>query len=551
MACHKVRRADQIRGADRVLAETQVGLGQAARLFGVVNKVSLAVQVGRVADDLDRVLVCADCTVRTHAPELCAGLTLGGGVDLAGERQGGEGHVIHNADGEAVLRGLCGEVFINRQDLARGGVLGGQAVAAADDLHRDALFLVDRADILIERLAHRARLLGAVEHGDVLAGFRHGGEEVLGRERTVQMHVDHADLFALRHQIIDGFLGGFGNRTHDDDDAVRVRSAVVVIQMIVAASELVNLLHIVLDCRRDRGDLLVARLAALEEDIRVDRGAAGEGMLRVERVLAEGLERIHIDERAQILVVERLDLLDLVRGAEAVKEVQHRHAAVDGGQVRDRTQIHDLLGRRGCEQRKARVAHAHDVRMVAEDGQRVGGQCARGNVEHARQHLACDLIHIRDHQQQALGGRVGGGQRAGLQRAVHGAGGAALGLHLNHADRLAEQVLFAVGRPFIHIFRHWRRRRDREDAGYLGERVRDVRGRLVAVHDCCLFAHCVFPLVLFGWYCIGVFSHAQGGTRACSVSDPANACAGTAARPVRCRQLHCMRPVPFFLLVSS
>ena len=48
----------------------------------------------------------------------------------------------------------------------------------------------------------------------------------------------------------------------------------------------------------------------------------------------------------------------------------------------------------------------------------------------AGQLLAGDLVHVGDHQQQALGGGVGGGQGAGGQRAVHRAGGAGLGLHL-------------------------------------------------------------------------------------------------------------------------
>ena len=531
VAGHKVRRADQVRGADRVLAEAQVGLGQAARLLGVVDEIRLTVQIGGVADDLDRVLVRADRAVRAHAPELRAGLALGGGVDLVRQRQRGEGHVVHDADGEVVLRGIGVQIVKDRQDLARGGVLGGQAVAAADDLHRNALFLVDRADILIERLAHRAGLLGAVEDRDALAGLRHGGEEVLGRERAVQVHVDHADLFALRGQVVDGLLGGLRDRAHDDDDVLGIRSAVVVIEMVIAAGELVDLLHVVLDRSRDGGYLFVARLAALEEDIRVDRGAAGGGVLRVERVLAERLERIHIDQRAQILVIERLNLLDLVRGAEAVEEMQHRHAAVDGGQVRDRAQIHDLLRRRGRQQREAGIAHAHNVRMVAEDGQRMCGQGARGDVEHARQHLACDLIHIRDHEEQALRGGVGGGQRAGLQRAVHRAGRAALGLHLDHMHRLAEQVLLPVRRPLVHVFRHRRRRRDREDAGYLGERIRDVRRRLVAVHDCCLFAHTDFPLVL-SWVIFVLVCLTRAGWNRC-LHGVRSGRSGTAARPDR------------------
>jgi hypothetical protein len=41
-------------------------------------------------------------------------------------------------------------------------------------------------------------------------------------------------------------------------------------------------------------------------------------------------------------------------------------------------------------------------------------------VEDGAGQLARDLVHIGDHQQQALRGGEGGGQRAGLQRAVHG-----------------------------------------------------------------------------------------------------------------------------------
>jgi len=48
-----------------------------------------------------------------------------------------------------------------------------------------------------------------------------------------------------------------------------------------------------------------------------------------------------------------------------------------------------------------------------------------------RRQLAGNLEQIGDHQQQALRGREGGGQRAALQRAMHGADGAGLGLHFD------------------------------------------------------------------------------------------------------------------------
>ncbi len=42
-----------------------------------------------------------------------------------------------------------------------------------------------------------------------------------------------------------------------------------------------------------------------------------------------------------------------------------------------------------------------------------------GDVEDRRRQLAGDLVHVGDHQQQALRRREGRRQRAGLQRAVH------------------------------------------------------------------------------------------------------------------------------------
>ena len=66
-------------------------------------------------------------------------------------------------------------------------------------------------------------------------------------------------------------------------------------------------------------------------------------MLGVQRIAAESGQRIPVNQRAQRFVIDGFDLLDLVRGAETVKKVQYRHPAVDRREVRNRTQIHDLL----------------------------------------------------------------------------------------------------------------------------------------------------------------------------------------------------------------
>ena len=179
----------------------------------------------------------------------------------------------------------------------------------------------------------------------------------------------------------------------------------------------------------------------LEEDVAVLVGAAHGGMLGVQRTGAERLDGVHVHHVLQVVVIPDLDLLDLVGGAEAVEEVDERDAALDGGQVGDGGQVHDFLGVGLGQHGKAGLAAGHNVGVVAEDVQRVGGHGTGGHVEHGGQQLAGDLVHVGDHQQQALGSGVGGGQGAGGQRAVHGAGSAGLRLHLDDLHGGAEDVL--------------------------------------------------------------------------------------------------------------
>ncbi len=502
VAGHEIGGLNQIRGADGSLPEAQMALRQAAGLLGVVDEVRLTVEIRGMADDLDGVLVGTHRAVAAHAPELRAGLTVGRGVDVAGDGQGGVGHIVHDAHGEVVLGAVLLQVIQHGDDLAGGGILAAQAVAAAHDGHVAALRLVDGADVLIQRLAHSAGLLGAIQHRQLMAGRGHGGKELVGGEGAVQVDIQQSDLFTLGGQVVDGLLGRLGGAAHQHHHALGIGRTIIIKQPVLPARQLADCGHVVLHRIGNRRNLLVARLAALEEDVGVHGRAAGGGMLGVQRVAAEGAQRIHIHQRAQILVVECLDLLNLVAGAEAVEEMQERHTAVDGTQVCHRAQVHDLLRGGGCQQRKAGAAHAHHIAVVAEDGQRVGGQGAGGDMEHARQHFARDFIHIGDHQQQALRRGVGRRQRTGLQRAVYRAGRAALGLHLHHLHGLAEQVLLAVGGPLVHMLRHGRGRRDGENARHLRKCVGYIRGGFVAVHDdSFVFVHNLLSFVILAAQC--------------------------------------------------
>ena len=273
-----------------------------------------------------------------------------------------------------------------------------------------------------------------------------------------------------------------------------VRRAVVVEELVVGADFDIDLVHILLNDGGQRVVVGVGGLLGLEEDVGVLGGAMQHRMLRVQGAGAECLDSIPVKHLAEVLVVPDLDLLDLMRGPEAVEEMDERNAALDGREVCDGAEVHRFLHARRAEEREPGLPTCVDVRVVAEDRERMGGQGSCRHVDDAGEQLARDLIHVRDHQQQALGSGVGGGQGTGRQRAVHSAGGTALRLHLTDPDRLAEQVLPAVRTPHIGNLGHDRRRGDRVDRRNLGKGIGYMRGSVVAVHGLHLSCHSFFLL---------------------------------------------------------
>ncbi len=177
-------------------------------------------------------------------------------------------------------------------------------------------------------------------------------------------------------------------------------------------------------------------------------------MIRIERVIAEALDRVHISKILQVFIVPGLDLLDLVGCAEAVKEVDERNASLERCKVGNRCQVHDFLYGRGAEHRASCLTTCINVRMVAEDGQSVACHSAGGYVEDARKLLARDLVQVRDHQQKSLGSGECRRQSACCEGAVIGTGSTGFGLHLRDLDLLAEDVLAAGCRPFIDMLGH-------------------------------------------------------------------------------------------------
>ena len=312
---------------------------------------------------------------------------------------------------------------------------------------------------------------------------------MLGAERAVQANLEHAHPLAPGVQIIDHFFQHFAGRAHSHHHAVGFGIAVVVEGLVRAAGDGGHPLHGV---DHDGGQLIVEGVgpfAVLEIDVRVLGGTALVRVFRVHGPLAEFLHAVPVYDALDVFIIDDFDFAHFVRGAEAVEEVTERQTGINGRQMGHQAQVHGFLGRVGTQEGKAGLAGARDVLMIAEDGQGVSGHGARGHMEHAGQKLARDLVHVGDHEQEALRGGEGGGQRAAHQKTVDRARGPGFGLHFADGRHLAHQVFFALSRPFVGQLTHDGRRGDGIDGGRVAHGVGDIRRGRVAVPGFHVFCH--------------------------------------------------------------
>ncbi len=178
MAGDEPRLRDQIRRPDRTRARAQVRDRRRAGLLRVVDEIPLDVQAGLFPDDLDRVLVGADGAVGAEAVEHrgcdVGRLDVEGGV--VSKRR--VCHIVHDADGEMILRtGLCERVEDRLHHPGR-ELFGRQTVSPSHDDRFGgerrrtvgSRFGEGGDHVLIQRLADRARFLGAIHHGDRFDG---------------------------------------------------------------------------------------------------------------------------------------------------------------------------------------------------------------------------------------------------------------------------------------------------------------------------------------------------------------------------------------------
>ena len=147
--------------------------------------------------------------------------------------------------------------------------------------------------------------------------------------------------------------------------------SVVVEEVVVTSRDLSQLIHIVLN---DSGDCIVegvGGLTSLEEDVAVLCSTTYYRSMRTECTLTELTQSLLVDEWLEILVREVLDLLDLVRCAEAVEEVDERYAALDRCEVCYSSEVHNLLYRTRTELCETRHTSTHHVLVITKDRERL------------------------------------------------------------------------------------------------------------------------------------------------------------------------------------
>ena len=132
-----------------------------------------------VADDLDRVLVGADCTVGTETPELAADSAFRDDVDFlaVGDRMMAD--IVIDTDCVMVGRRDRLHICVHCNDLSRCRILAGETEAACVAGDAGICVIQHCADFLIKRLADSAGFLVAVKNCDCLDCLRKGFKEML------------------------------------------------------------------------------------------------------------------------------------------------------------------------------------------------------------------------------------------------------------------------------------------------------------------------------------------------------------------------------------
>ena len=482
VAGHEISVAHQITAADGCIPEPEMALGDPAGLLAVIFEIGLDIFVRMVSDDLDGVFVGSHRPVRAQAPELAAVGTARDDVDFLPNSQGTMGHIIVDADGVVVGWSRLFHVFVHGHDLGRSGILAGQAEAAG--IHRKiaAVFLQDGADIFIERFPGSSRFLGPVQYRHSFDGGRQSLQQILDRERPIQMDIQIAHFLSLLPQVINSFCRGFRHAAHADEDQLRFRIAVIIHTVVFFSGKGADFLHIAFYNGWQRIIIWIHSFPALEISICIQTRSPQQGPFRIQAPLPEFFQFLPVHQLGQILEIQHIDFLDLVTGPEPIEEMEKRHMAFDGGQMGHSPHVHAFLHAGRSQEGKTGLPAGHHIGMFCENGNVVGGHIPGSSMDHRRLQLPSDPVHGGDHEHHALTGGIAGGQAPGIQCPVHGGYCTGFALHFHQFHRLPKYILHSVGRPSVHMVGHGAGRSDRVDGCYLRKRIRGIGRSFIPVH---------------------------------------------------------------------
>ena len=297
--------------------------------------------------------------------------------------------------------GKC-KILVNGENLCGSGIVGAETITSADNLGSVRLTIEGFLDIEVEGLSVCTGFLGTVENSNALAGLGNSGKEMLGAERTVEVNADESDLFTLCGKMVDGFACSFGSAAHEHDDAVGILGTIIAEELVTAAGDFADLMHIFLHYL---GNALVVGIAAFamgEEGVGVFGHTACNRTLGSEGTLTECGEGFLVNQRRELFGLEHLNLLDFVGCTETVEEVDEGNAALDGSEVCHTCEVHNLLYAAFGQHGETGLTGGHDVLMIAEDTEAVAGKRTCGNMEHTGKEFTCYLVHVGDHKEQAL-----------------------------------------------------------------------------------------------------------------------------------------------------
>ena len=210
-------------------------------------------------------------------------------------------------------------------------------------MHRRPLLGDGGHHVEVEGFAGGAGILAAIEHGDRPRAGRQRLHQHPGRQGAEQTHLEQPHPFAVTVEPFHRVGSRLAGRAHQHHHPLSIGGPQNLVGPIGAAAEGGEALH---GLQHLAGGVVVDavhRFPRLEVHVRVLGGAADHRPVGAEGPGAVGADLLGRDQLLEQGVADRLQLLDLMGGAEAVEAVQHRQAAAQAGQGCDGGEVGRLL----------------------------------------------------------------------------------------------------------------------------------------------------------------------------------------------------------------